>query len=139
MTDSNHPGSATRRTVLATFTGALAALAGTLGAGPATASGRATRPAEIDADNLVAGNHQFTITVDGVSGNEVEEATVVIAGVAFAAVVVHEREPAVLAVDASNLVESESIRHRDAVEVAILAAADGRTLAGVDESQVIAE
>lgn len=120
----------TRRTIL----GTLAALAGT--AGVASADQQAL---DVDADNLVASNRRFTITVDGVRGSEIQEVTVTVGGVAFAVVEVLERDPAVLVVEASNLVENESIRRRGAVEVSVWLAAGGEPFTGSDESQVIAD
>lgn len=141
MTESKHPRPATRRTVIA-------GLAATLGAGSASATtadparrnvDSGPTPVDVDADNLVAGNSRFTITVEGVRGSDIETATVTVGGISFATVEVLERDPAVLAVDASNLIASESIASQDAVEVAILLAASGEEFAGTDESQVIVD
>ena len=139
MTGAKRLSSATRRTVLAGLAAALGT--GTAAATDATPRNAYTDPpsVEVNADNLVAGNSRFTVTVEGVRGSDVETATVTIGGIAFATVEVLERDPAVLAVDASNLVESESIRSQDAVEVSILVNAGGEEFAGTDETQVIAD
>jgi hypothetical protein len=128
MTDESEPAGTTRRTVL----GAVAAGLGTAGVAGAT-----RKELDVDADNLVASNRRFTITVDGVRGSEIQEVTVTVGGVAFAAIEVLERDPAVLVVEASNLIESEPIRRRGAVEVSVWLAAGGEELTGSDKSQVI--
>lgn len=143
MSGANHPSSATRRTVLA-------GLAATLGSGSVAATGRPTHRArcvvnadqpatDVDADNLVAGNSQYTITVKGVAGSAIETTTVTIGGIAFASVEVLERDPAVLVVDPSNLVESESIRNEGTVEVSVLVETGSRRITGTEEVQVITD
>ena len=124
--------STTRRTILAS-------IAATLGTGSAAANAQAADPIDVDADNLVAGNERFTITLDGVPSGEIGDVAVTVGGVAFAVVEVLGRDPPVLAVNASNLVGSESIRGQDTVEVLVLIVAGGRKFRGTDESQVIAE
>lgn len=130
MTGSKLPSPTTRRTVL----GTLAALAGTTGLASAT-----QQELDVDADNLVAGNSRFTITVEGVRGDTVQSATVTIGGISFATVEVLERDPAVLVVDPSNVIESESIHTQNTVEVTVRVVSGGEEFVGTDESQVIAD
>ena len=143
MSGSNYLSSSARRTVLA-------GLAAILGTGSSAVTARATDPArrgvdsgptstDVDADNLVASNSRFTVTVEDVPGSNVQTATVTIGEIAFAVVEVLERDPAVLAVDASNLIESKSIRNQDTVEVTIRIDAGGNEFVGTDETQVIVD
>lgn len=97
------------------------------------------REIDVDADNLVAGNPRYTVTLYGLSAGEIDEVTVTVGGVAFAAVEILARDPAVLAVDASNLAEAESIRSRDVVEVAVWVGTGDEEFAGTDRSQVIVD
>lgn len=128
MSGDNRPMGATRRAVLGSVVASLG-IAGVAGANQGSL--------DVDADNLVAGNEQLTITLDGVGGREIQEVTVSISGIAFATVEVLERGQPILAVDASNLARNEKIRSQKAVTVEVWVSAGGEGFVGTDESQVI--
>lgn len=128
MFDEHEPPGTTRRTVL----GTLAAVAGTAGVASA-----AQQEFDVDADNLVAGNPRFTVTLDGLPASELGEVTVSVGGIAIASVDVIDGASAILALDARNLAEHDAIQNSDAVTVEVWAQAGGQEYAGTDESLVI--
>lgn len=120
-----HPS---RRTILGI-------VAASLGVGGASATTNET--IEADADNLVAGNDRLTITLDGVSVDDITDVTVVIDDVAFARVDVVERERPVLVIDHSNLVRSDRLAGRTIVAVDVEVSTGNRTYLGSDVVQVV--
>lgn len=128
MTEERVSARPTRRTVL----GTLAAMVGTTGLASAD-----QRELDVDADNLVAGNRWFTVALDGVRTDDIDELTITVGGVAFAAVEVFGETSPVLAVDARNLARSDRIRDRNAVTVEVGVEAGERRYAGSDESRVV--
>lgn len=128
MLDEHEPAGTTRRNVL----GAVAAVPGTASVASAT-----QQALDVDADNLVAGNRWFTVALDGVRTDEIDELALTVDGVAFAAVEMFDGASPVLAVDARNLAPSDRIRNQDAVTVEVWVEAGGQRYAGSDETRVV--
>lgn len=108
-----------------------------LGLGVPGIASATQQPLELDADNLVAENPRFTITVAGLDGEDVREVTVVVDGVAFATVEILQRDPAVLVVDPRNLARAGRFDGRDSVDVDVWVSTGEGEFAGSDESQVL--
>lgn len=108
-----------------------------LGSGQAAAT--STEAIRADADNIVAGNDRLTITLDGVTTDEIESVSVVVDGVAFARVDVLEREKPVLMINPSNLAESERLVDRTIVAVDVRVTTAEQSYLGSDIVQVVRE